>query len=269
MKVKLLIIAAIFCTAAVYVQKKVATPQLEGRTLVFADEFDYRGLPNPKYWGYEVGFVRNKEAQYYTSGNRENAVVKDGCLEISGIYDPSKANPYTSASVITLGKVEFLYGRIEVRAKIPTGVGSWPAIWMLGTNRTEVKWPHCGEIDIMENVGYAPLRLHGTLHSTGSVAGQTDKIKTGGWVDLENAHTDFHVFAIEWTEDKIDFFVDGEQYFSYAKNAEFPDYWRFDKPMYLLLNLAIGGDGTWGGAKGIDNAIFPLKYYIDYVRYYK
>jgi beta-glucanase (GH16 family) len=233
--------------------------------LVWAEEFNYSGLPDPELWSYEVGFIRNQEAQYYTEGRLENARVEGGCLVIEARKEDFGGAKYTSASVDTLGKKDFLYGRIEVRAKIPTGIGSWPAIWMMGTDIPRVNWPECGEIDIMENVGYEPNTIYATVHTPGSV-NNPGLVTRGGHIDIPDPFADFHVYAVEWGEDGLDFFFDGQKYFMYKKDTRYPDYWRFDKPFYLLLNTAIGGN--WGGQKGIDDSIFPLKYYIDFIRYY-
>ena len=234
--------------------------------LVWAEEFDYNGLPSPTIWGYEVGLIRNQEAQYYTEARLENARVEGGCLVIEARKEDFVGAKYTSASVNTLGKKEFFHGRIEVRAKIPTGIGSWPAIWMMGTDIPRVGWPECGEIDIMENVGYEPDRIYATVHTPGSV-NRPGLVTRGGHIDIPEPFADFHLYAVEWRADRLDFFLDGQKYFTYKRDSRYPDYWRFDKPFYVLLNLAIGG--SWGGMHGIDDSVFPLKYYIDYVRYYQ
>jgi len=233
--------------------------------LVWAEEFSADGPPDPAVWSYEVGLIRNQEAQYYTEGRLENARVEGGNLVIESRKEEYAGAHYTSASVNTLGKREFFRGRIEVRAKIPTGRGSWPAIWMMGTNIPQAGWPECGEIDIMENVGYEPDMIYATVHTPGSV-NDPGKVDRGGHIDIADPFSDFHVYAVDWHTDRLDFFVDGEKYFTYRKDTRYPHYWRFDRPFYLLLNTAIGGN--WGGQQGIDDAIFPLRYVIDYVRYY-
>jgi beta-glucanase (GH16 family) len=233
--------------------------------LVWAEEFAVDGLPDPATWGYEIGFIRNQEAQYYTA-RPENVRVEGGILVIESRKEDYAGASYTSASVNTLGKREFLYGRVEVRAKIPTGYGSWPAIWMMGTDITTKGWPECGEVDIMENVGYEPDTIYATVHTPGSV-NDPGRVAKGGHATVPAPYADFHVYAVEWHPDRLDFFVDDTQYFSYRKDDRYPAYWRFNKPFHILLNTAIGG--TWGGAHGIDDAIFPLKYFIDYVRYYQ
>ena len=234
--------------------------------LVWAEEFNVNGPPDPAIWSYETGLIRNAEAQYYTAGRPENARVEGGCLVIESRREDYAGAAYTSASVNTLGKRSFSYGRIEVRAKIPTGVGAWPAIWMMGTDIAQAGWPECGEIDIMENVGYEPATIYATVHTPGSVH-DPGKVDKGGQIMVPAPYADFHVYAVEWHADRLDFFVDGRGYFTYRKDDRYPDYWRFAKPFYILLNTAIGG--TWGGQRGIDDAIFPLRYLIDYVRYYE
>ena len=159
----------------------VPTPSPRGPwTLVFADEFDTEGALDPAKWGYEIGSIRNNELQYYTSRS-ENVRAEKGTLLIEGRREAYQGYAYTSASINTRGRFEFLYGRVEVRAKLPTGNGTWPAIWMLGTNIGEVGWPTCGEIDIMENVGFEPLKIYGTVHT----AAYNHSIGTGEGVEPE------------------------------------------------------------------------------------
>ena len=193
--------------------------------LVWSDEFDKAGLPDAARWGYETGFIRNHEKQFYTKARKENARVEDGMLIIEARKEkykdpgrdpaakgggkgrakrsPEEAN-YTSASLTTRGKAAWTHGRIEVRAKLPSGRGTWPAFWTLGTNIDQVGWPACGEIDIMEHVGFDPGVVHANIHTRkyNHVAntGKGDKISL---IDVSRA---FHVYAIEWDEKKIDFF---------------------------------------------------------------
>jgi len=233
-------------------------------TLVFSDEFDTAGALDPAKWDYETGYIRNREAQYYTS-RPENVRAEGGMLVIEARKEPFQGYGYTSASINTLRKFEFLYGRVEVRAKLPTGNGTWPAIWMLGTNRKEVGWPACGEIDIMENVGFDPLVIVGSVHT--KAYNHTIGTQKSARVTVANPWEDFHVYAMEWYADRIDIFVDGEKYFTFRNEGTGSAAWPFDKPQYLLINLAIGG--SWGGQKGIDDGRFPHKYYVDYVRIYQ
>ncbi len=251
------------------------------RKLVWSDEFDKPGLPNPAKWDYETGFIRNNEQQYYTRQRQENARVEDGMLIIEArkeqwkndAYDPAAGSgrrsrefaDYTSASLTTQGKASWTCGRIEVRAKLPSGRGTWPAIWTLGTNRREVGWPACGEIDIMEFVGFEPGVIHANIHTReyNHVRG-TGK---GDKIDIADASEAFHVYAVDWEADHIDFFVDNQKYFTFRNEGTGDDVWPYDKDQHLIINLAIGG--SWGGQKGIDDSIFPQRYCIDYVRVYQ
>jgi len=233
--------------------------------LVWSDEFDQDGLPDPEKWTHEEGFVRNREKQYYTREHAENARVEDGLLVIEARKEPyAEGAEYTSASVTTKGKATWTYGRIEVRAKLPSGKGTWPAIWMLGTNIDEVGWPDCGEIDIMENVGFDPNTIHANIHT--KAYNHVRGTAKGASLQIESPSEQFHVYAVEWFPDHMDFYVDDTKYFSFENEGTGPDVWPFDKPHYLILNLAIGG--TWGGQQGIDDSAFPHRYEIDYVRVY-
>lgn len=233
--------------------------------LAWSDEFCYEGLADESKWNYETGFVRNQEKQYYTKARAENARVEDGSLIIESRKEKYEKGQYTSASLHTWHKAQWLYCRLEVRAKLPTGKGMWPAIWMLGTNRARVGWPACGEIYIMENVGFDPDVICANAHT--KAYNHTKRTNKGSKIRGEKPYERYHVYAIEWYEDRIDFFFDDEKYFTFENEGAGNDVWPFDKPHYLILNAAIGG--TWGGQKGIDDAIFPQKYYIDYVRVFK
>ena len=232
---------------------------------VWADEFNYEGLPDNNKWNYETGFVRNREKQYYTKARPENARVENGTLIIESRKEEYEKGQYTSASLHTWHKAEWLYGRIEVRAKLPTGKGMWPAIWMLGTNRDKVGWPACGEIDIMENVGFDPDTICANVHTR--TYNHIKKTNKGSKIKAEKPYEQFHIYAIEWYEDRLDFFLDDEKYFTFENEGTGNDVWPYNKPHYLILNAAIGG--SWGGGKGIDDTIFPQKYYIDYVRIFR
>lgn len=256
----------------------VSCSKAQQRELIWADEFNYEGLPDAAKWDYEHGFIRNNELQYYTKERQENVFVHNGHLEIKAVKEPfvneffnqkSKVRndsvaSYTSGSINTLGKFSVQYGRIEMRAKLPKGKGIWPAFWMMGTDRTEVGWPKCGEIDIMEFVGHTPNVIYGTCHYPDF--NRENHQSTGGHILYESPFDDFHIYAIEWSEDKIDFYFDDQLYFSFdTKNALNEAENPFQKPFYLLLNLAVGG--TWGGE--VDDENLPQSYLIDYVRIYK
>lgn len=257
--------------------------QADERKLVWADEFDYTGLPDPEKWTYEEGFVRNREAQYYHAEKKANSWVDNGVLAITALRERGE-NPrhrqdaserdwqhhrthydYTSASVTTRGKAAWTHGRIEVRAKIPTGRGMWPAIWTLGRPDPPRGWPACGEIDILENVGMNPHVVHANVH--------TDKYNhvrgngKGNNITVDAPYEDFHTYAIDWTGEKIDFYYDDQKYFTYENEHTGSDAWPFDWPHYLILNIAVGGE--WGGQQGIDDTIFPQVMQIDYVRVYE
>ena len=175
--------------------------------LVWEDSFDKEGSPDSKKWGYEVGYVRNKEAQYYTKERLENARVENGNLIIEARKDNWNGKEITSASLNTYGKRSMLYGRIEVRAKLPTGVGTWPAIWMLGNSINEgSNWPACGEIDIMENVGFNPDVIHANVHT--KAYNHSIGTGKGDKVTIEKPYYGFHTYTVEWFEDKMIFYVD-------------------------------------------------------------
>lgn len=233
--------------------------------LVWSDEFDYEGLPDPDRWAYDVGYIANNEKQYYTEARLENARVENGHLIIEAIKEEWEGFEYTSARLVTRDRQTWTYGRFEVRAKVPTGRGTWPAIWMLGENIREVGWPASGEIDIMEYVGYDPHRFHGYVHT--SAYNHTIGTDKGNSIEVDTPWESFHVFAIEWYEDRIDFFVDDVNYFTFEKESDDPAVWPFSEPHYLLLNLAIGGN--WGGREGIDDTLFPHQFIVDYVRVYQ
>ena len=239
-----------------------ATPS--GLTLVFSDEFETPGAPDPAKWGYELGYIRNNEKQYYTS-RPENVRAEGGSLVIEGRKEAYQGFAYTSASVHTFGRFEFLYGREEVRAKLPTGRGAWPAIWMLGVNLPQVGWPACGEIDIMENVGFDPLRIHASVHT--AAYNHTIGTQKTASVTVASPADDFHVYSLDWYPDRIEIAVDGRGYFTFRNEGTGSRSWPFDKPHHLLVNLAIGG--AWGGQQGIDDALFPKRYLVDYVRVYR
>jgi beta-glucanase (GH16 family) len=233
--------------------------------LVWSEEFSQDGAPNPAHWTYEEGFVRNNEAQFYTKDRRENARVENGKLIIEARLDNWNGNKITSASLTTEGKQSFLYGRIEAWAKIPTGRGTWPAIWTLGENIRQVGWPKCGELDILENVGFDPNRIHANVHV--DAYNHTKGNGRGNSLLSEAPWERFHIYAVEWYEDRVEFFFDDQRYLVFRKEKDDDSVWPFDKPQYLILNIAIGG--AWGGQQGIDETLFPHRMEVDYVRYYK
>lgn len=236
-----------------------------GFTLAWSDEFDQPGAPDLAKWDYDEGLGHNAEAQYYTTGRPENARVEDGRLVLEARHERFASAEYTSARLVTRNRAHFLYGRVEVRAELPRGRGLWPAIWMLGANIGEVGWPRCGEIDIMENVGFEPDRIHGTVHT--EAYNHTKKTEKGAELAVPGISEGFHVYAIEWTPERIDFFVDTTAYFTFRKESGDPRVWPFDAEHYLILNVAVGG--SWGGRHGIDDQVFPQRMLVDYVRVYE
>lgn len=238
---------------------------LDGKKLVWHDEFNYRGLPDSSKWNYDVGNggYGNNEAQFYTEKRLENARVEGGKLVIEARREQWKGSEYTSARLLSRGKYYFRYGTVEVRAKLPKGRGTWPAIWAMSENMKQ--WPDDGEIDIMEHVGYHPGYIHATIHTKkyNWVVGtqKTDSI------EIKDASEKFHLYKMDWDKDKIDMYVDGAKFFSYANTEKNDAAWPFDQPFFIVLNQAIGGN--WGGKEGIDDTVFPQKFYIDYVRIYQ
>ena len=236
------------------------------RKLVWSDEFNYKGLPDPSKWNYDVGGNGwgNGELQYYTSKKTGNARVENGVLIIETRKEPIEKNAYSSARLVTKGKGDWTYGRIDVKAKIPKGTGTWPAIWMLGST-TPLKWPDDGEIDIMEHVGYDQGVIHASTHTKKyyhSIG--TQKTAT---INIPDCSEAFHVYSLDWDAETITILIDNKPYFTFTNEHSGNDAWPFNKPFHLLLNIAVGGG--WGGQKGVDDTIFPKRMEIDYVRVYQ
>ena len=239
--------------------------------LIWSDEFSYNGLPDSTKWTYEVGGHGwgNNEKQYYLEKSIENSVVKNGVLSIIALKKQYQNLNYTSAKLTTYNKLLIQYGKIDVMAKLPRGKGNWPAIWMLSESfqkKTEL-WPLCGEIDIMEHVGNNPNSIHTSLHS--ELYNHMKGTQVTHFEMLPDVFDSFHKYGIEWTKEYIRFFIDDKLFFESYKGQDgrvsANEGWPFDKPFYLILNLAIGGG--WGGE--IDDTIFPNEMQIDYVRVYK
>lgn len=246
---------AVFCGQETFSQK-----------LIWSDEFDRDGLPDPKSWSYDVGDHGwgNKELQYYSKNDLKNARTENGILIIEAHADSSHPKGYTSARLVTKGKAAWEYGYIEVKAKLPEGLGTWPAIWMLPEENRHGGWPKNGEIDIMEHVGYDPGKVHGTVHT--EAFNHSIGTQKGAQLMVSDFQNDFHVYAIDWTEEKIDFFIDGQKYFTFGNTGNDYKEWPFSQPFHLILNIAVGGN--WGGAKGVDASIWPQRMEVDYVRVY-
>ena len=238
-----------------------AIAQQNARELIWEENFDGKSL-NFENWNFELGDGcpncgwGNNERQLYTT---ENHQVDNGLLTITA---KKSGDGYTSTRITTKGKKEFLYGRIEARAKLPIGHGIWPAFWMLGTNISSVGWPQCGEIDILEYVGREPDMVFTSLHTKDS-HGNTVNTKKTKFSDIEEG---YHVYAAEWSTDKIEFYVDDILVYTFAPTVKTQDTWPFNQPFYIIVNMAIGGN--FGGPK-VDDSIFPQDFVIDYIRVYK
>lgn len=253
-------LAACLLAGSILVQ---VNPLIGSRKIVWSDEFDGSGALDSTKWNYDTGPVYNNEKEKYVDDIGYIRVNKGNLI----ITADNKSGKILSGRINT--KQAWLYGYFEVRAKFPTGKGTWPAIWFLGDSvrkpDAHVGWPACGEIDLMENVGFNPDDVHFTVHTAG--ANGRGEASKGTHIMIPSASSDFHVYGLDWQADHMDFYCDGKKVFTYTKDPSSPTSWPFDKPEYLILNLAIGGD--WGGAKGVDPAIFPAKYYVDYVRVYQ
>ena len=241
-------------------------PQMkDGKKLVWSEEFNYNGLPDSSKWNYDVGGdgYGNNEAQFYTKNRLENARVENGNLVIEARKENWENSKYTSARLLTRGKHAWKYGVFEVRAKLPKGRGTWPAIWMMSENMKE--WPDDGELDIMEHVGYNQGFIHATAHTKKyNHIINTQKTDT---LFVKDASEKFHVYKMDWSAEKIDVFVDDKKFYTYINSEKTYEAWPFDQPFFMILNLAVGGN--WGGKEGLDDTIFPQKFYVDYVRVYQ
>ena len=231
--------------------------------MAFFDEFDVNGAPNSSKWTYDLTNNNgwgNNEAEYYTD-RPDNVIVQGGYLKITAKKESYLGFDYTSARIKTQGKFSFKYGKVEVRAKLPAGGGTWPAIWMLGSNISSVGWPACGEIDIMEEIGNDLGRIHGSIHTPSSYGGTVNTSTTM----LSDATTAFHVYGLEWDSQKIDFSIDGVVFYTYNPTVKNSDTWPFDADQFIILNLAMGGN--FGGS--IDPNFTQATMEIDYVRVYQ
>ncbi|MDI9258452.1 glycoside hydrolase family 16 protein [Flavobacterium sedimenticola] len=236
--------------------------QNQERKLVWEENFNGTVLDD-KVWNFELGNGcpnncgwGNNEKQLYTKTNHE---LINGNLVIT---IKKEDDIYSSTRITTSGKREFQYGRMEARAKLPTGKGIWPAFWMLGSNIANVGWPKCGEIDILEYVGREPHMVYTTLHTQDSHGNSVNSKKT----EIKNIEDGFHIYAVEWTKDKIDFFVDDQLVYTFKPEIKNENTWPFNQPFFFILNVAVGGN--FGGHE-VDNTIFPQQYSVDYIRVYQ
>ncbi len=227
-------------------------------SLVWQDEFDTPGAPDPGKWGYDLGAGGwgNNELQYYTN-RLENASVSGGTLKIVAKAEAFSGSNYTSARLLSRGKFSFKYGKLEFRAKMPSGGGTWPALWMLGDNISTAGWPACGEIDVMEHLGNQPNKIYGTLHYPGRSGGSAD----GNTIMITNAMTAFHTYTVEWSSISIKISVDGTVYHTVTNTTALP----FNQNFFLIMNIAMGGN--FGGT--VDPAFSTGTMEVDYVRVYQ
>lgn len=232
--------------------------------LIFEDDFKVNGEPDDSKWGYDIGRGDNgwgnAEAQYYTDRS-DNVVVENDNLKIIAKKENYQGASYTSARLKSQDKFDFTYGRVEVRAKLPEGGGTWPAIWMLGSNFPDVGWPACGEIDIMEYVGNDPGSIQSALHNPDSYADTKYKKST----DITNESDAYHLYSMVWSEEQISFYLDGARFYIYRPESRNSNTWPFDKAQFLILNVAMGG--TLGG--DIDPTFTSSALEIDYVKIYQ
>ena len=237
---------------------------VEYNELVWADEFDIDGSPSASNWTYDIGTGDNGwgngEAQYYTD-KTDNVSVADGMLKITAKKESHSGSDYTSARINTQGLYDVKYGRVDIKAKLPEGGGTWPALWMLGSNFSTAGWPACGEIDIMEGVGNNPGHIQSAIHTTSS-SGATENM---GSTTVADASSEFHIYSVNWSANQISFLVDGEIFYTYNPENKDGANWPFDASQFIILNVAMGG--TLGGT--IDPAFSESSMEIDYVRVYQ
>jgi beta-glucanase (GH16 family) len=229
-------------------------------SLVWSDEFNVDGLPNPAKWGYDLGTGSggwgNNEVQYYTNRS-DNAVCINGNLKITLKKENFSGSNYTSARLLTKDKFAFKYGKVEARAKLPVGRGTWPAIWSLGSNIGTASWPACGEIDIMEHIGNDLNKIFGTLHYTGRSGGNAN----GNSRIISNATTEFHLYTLEWDANFIKIYVDNDLFHTVQNTASLP----FNQDFFLIMNVAMGGN--FGGT--VDPNFVESSMEVDYIRVYQ
>ncbi|MGY3793295.1 glycoside hydrolase family 16 protein [uncultured Aquimarina sp.] len=231
----------------------------DSKSIIWEENFDGTEL-NESFWNYQLGDGcpdlcgwGNNERQIYT---RENAKLQNGNLIITAT---KKGDVYKSTRITTKDKIEFQYGTIEVKAKLPTGQGLWPAVWMLGSDIDEIGWPDCGEIDILEYVGKEPHTIYTSLHTRDSHGNTINSKKTVNYSIEEG----FHIYKCIWTAEKIEFYLDDQLVYTFSPEIKNDQTWPFNKPFYIIINLAIGGN--FGGPE-VDDSIFPKEFEIDYIK---
>lgn len=262
MKIKLFIFLSLVC--------QITMAQENYIDLVWSDEFNVDGAPDPANWGYDLGSHGwgNNELQNYTS-NSQNARVENGNLIITAIKNGGQ---WTSARLKSQGKKNFTYGRIVWRAKLPAGSGTWGALWTLGESVSTIGWPACGEIDVMEYVGKWPNEILSAIHTSSSFGNTVNKNTT----QSTNVSTQWHTYELLWTPEKLAFYVDGNVHYTYNPSTKNASTWPFTAPQFLIMNIAMGGNlgsdpqyETGGMRNGVDPALTQAKMEVDYVRVYQ
>ncbi|MGL1936603.1 MAG: glycoside hydrolase family 16 protein [Fibrobacterales bacterium] len=263
-------------------ESDVSGTEIEGWDLVWSDEFEYEGLPNSEWWNFDAmePGANNGELQRYVEPRLENARVGDGYLTIEARKENYNNATYTSARLHTYDKVQWTYGRYEIKAILPTGRGVWPAFWMMPSDPFKHAttctaetgwidgcdaWPGCGEIDIMEYVTYDPNVVHSNLHNKHYNYSKGNN--PTGKLTIPQAENEYHVYAMEWFEEYMEFYIDDTLLMRFDNDGTGWESWPYDGDFYMILNIAVGGD--WGAAKGIDETIDSWKLLIDYVRVYQ
>lgn len=253
----------LFISVAYSISLLFAAPS--GSKLVWSDEFNYEGKPDDAKWTYQLGNGcpdlcgwGNQELQYYTN-DPANVRVEKGLLIIEARRVGER---WTSARLTSKGRKSFKHGRLEIRARLPVGKGTWPALWMLGENIDTKGWPYCGEIDIMEHVGRNPGIVQAAIH-TNAIHGNTHLKDT---IIVPKVADKFHIYTMDWKSDRLEFAVDGKKFYTYRPSKMEPDHWPFSEPQYLLMNVAMGG--VLGGTE-IDPKLMQAKMEVDYVRFYQ
>jgi len=251
-----------FLIVLVLISSSLNYAQNQNRKLVWEENFDSKTL-NRDSWNFDIGNGcpdlcgwGNNERQIYTETNH---TLKEGNLIIQAQLEN---DVFTSTKITTKGKKQFLYGRFEARAKLPVGHGLWPAFWMLGSNISTIGWPKCGEIDILEYIGREPHMVFTSLHTQDS-HGETINTKKTKFDTIEEG---YHIYAMDWTKDKIEFFVDSKLVYTFQPSIKNDDTWPFNQPFYLIVNLAVGGN--FGGPE-VDKSVFPQQFSIDYIKVYQ
>lgn len=248
------------------------TDTLDAGDLIWSDEFNGTGSPNSNNWTYDIGHGSggwgNNEVQYYTD-EQKNVRIENGLLVINAIKENGE---WTSARIKTEGLQSFRYVTVQARAKLPEGSGTWPAIWMLGSNYKDIGWPASGEIDIMEHVGKDPGIIHSALH-TPSSHGNT---QNSGQKEVPDFHEEFHIYEAVWTPESIIFKVDGNTFYTYNPSNKNFETWPFNNNFFIIMNIAMGGNWgsdpqyeTGGMKNGIDPNLNHARMEVDYIRVYK